>query len=262
MISLKTALIPEKFDVMMKAMKEYDNYIFDLYGTLVDIHTDEIRPSFWKKVCDIYGSYGAVYTYRELKDAYLSKVEEFERDLRRSEKDAEIDLHAVFSFLYEQKGVKADKEMIKQTAVSFREASICHIRLYAGATELLKMLHEHHKKVFLLSNAQELFTVKELEDLMIKDLFDDIFISSACGVKKPGKKFFKALMDKWDLDKDSCLMIGNDLFSDAKGAMNAGIDSYYIHCGLSPKKPCSFKATYEQDHMDLKLLKRRILNSF
>lgn len=30
----------------------YPNCIFDLYGTLVDIHTDESRPEFWKKMAD------------------------------------------------------------------------------------------------------------------------------------------------------------------------------------------------------------------
>jgi putative hydrolase of the HAD superfamily len=27
----------------------YKNIIFDLYGTLVDIHTDEQNPKFWQK---------------------------------------------------------------------------------------------------------------------------------------------------------------------------------------------------------------------
>ena len=30
--------------------KEYRNFIFDLYGTLTDIWTDEKRLSFWKEV--------------------------------------------------------------------------------------------------------------------------------------------------------------------------------------------------------------------
>lgn len=29
-------------------MKAYDNYIFDLYGTLVDIHTEENDPLYGK----------------------------------------------------------------------------------------------------------------------------------------------------------------------------------------------------------------------
>ena len=29
---------------------KYENYIFDLYGTLVDIHTDEEKTELWEKL--------------------------------------------------------------------------------------------------------------------------------------------------------------------------------------------------------------------
>ena len=29
---------------------QYDNYVFDLYGTLVDIHTEEDFPNLWEKL--------------------------------------------------------------------------------------------------------------------------------------------------------------------------------------------------------------------
>ena len=28
--------------------KQYDNFLFDLYGTLVDIHTDEEKDALWE----------------------------------------------------------------------------------------------------------------------------------------------------------------------------------------------------------------------
>ena len=39
----------------------YKNYIFDLYGTLVDIHTEEDNQELWEKMRLFYGYYGAVY---------------------------------------------------------------------------------------------------------------------------------------------------------------------------------------------------------
>ena len=42
----------------------YKNYIFDLYGTLVDINTDEWSAQLWKKMAILYGYYGAAYTYK------------------------------------------------------------------------------------------------------------------------------------------------------------------------------------------------------
>ena len=64
-------------------MKAYDNYIFDLYGTLVDIHTDEEKTELWEKLAQFYGYYGAVYTAEELKNAYACLTGQKEDALRQ-----------------------------------------------------------------------------------------------------------------------------------------------------------------------------------
>ena len=48
----------------------YHNFIFDLYGTLVDIHTNEKKPSLWKKLALFYSFQGAAYTGQELRRRY------------------------------------------------------------------------------------------------------------------------------------------------------------------------------------------------
>ena len=48
----------------------YKNYIFDLYGTLIDIKTNENKPYLWQKVADFYRFHGADYTPQELKKEY------------------------------------------------------------------------------------------------------------------------------------------------------------------------------------------------
>ena len=45
---------------------KYQNYILDLYGTLVDIHTDESKASLWKKIAVYFSAQGAAYTGKEL----------------------------------------------------------------------------------------------------------------------------------------------------------------------------------------------------
>lgn len=48
----------------------YNNYIFDLYGTLIDINTDEWNDDLWKKIGILYAYKGAHYTYDELNEEY------------------------------------------------------------------------------------------------------------------------------------------------------------------------------------------------
>ena len=44
----------------MDKSRNYKNYIFDLYGTPVDIHTEE-QELLWEKLALFYGYYDAVY---------------------------------------------------------------------------------------------------------------------------------------------------------------------------------------------------------
>ena len=41
--------------------RAYKNYIFDFYGTLVDILTDEKYPVLWDTLGQLYQAYGAAY---------------------------------------------------------------------------------------------------------------------------------------------------------------------------------------------------------
>ncbi len=45
----------------------YKNYIFDLYGTLIDINTDEWSAKLWKSLQILYAYHGAEYTPQEIR---------------------------------------------------------------------------------------------------------------------------------------------------------------------------------------------------
>ena len=50
----------------------FGNYFFDLYGTLVDIRTDEQKPSLWRVAAEYYTLGGAAYTPAGLRARYLA----------------------------------------------------------------------------------------------------------------------------------------------------------------------------------------------
>lgn len=147
----------------------------------------------------------------------------------------DIDLLEVFKRLYRDKGIDADELRLRDTAHRFREDSTKFIRLYDGVIELLEGLRDAGKKIFLLSNAQESFTVPEMDELGILKYFDGIMISSEEGICKPQVQFFERLLQKYNLEPQDCLMVGNDKNSDMLGAKKAGIDGLYIHQEISPE---------------------------
>lgn len=231
-----------------KDMKEYKNYIFDLYGTLVDIHTNENKASLWKNMAVIYSMMGAPYTSGELKKQYKKLVcgeasqmkagiiQKY-ADESLTEEDMEVLLENVFKKLFEQKGVVVDHAQIEQIGVVFRSLSLEYIRLFEGVPELLMRLKKNGKKIYLLSNAQRMFTEPEMKMLDIYDSFDGIIYSSDAGVKKPSFHFYDALFKKYNLNKEESVMIGNEYRADIYGAERFGIDSMYVFTAQSGEEP-------------------------
>lgn len=224
----------------------YKNYIFDLYGTLIDINTNEWKVSLWKNMAMIYSMNGAKYTWRELKKKYEELVAEEIKNLppEKYTTTPEPQVEHVFKKLYTLKGVDCSDERAAYTGTVFRSISIKYIKLYDGVYELFEAIRAHGGKIYLLSNAQRIFTEPEIRMVGIWDEFDDILISSDEGAAKPDIKFFSRILEKHDLDPKECIMIGNDYRTDIDGAYNAGMDSLYLHTNISPEIKGEMLAKY------------------
>ncbi|MCC8196940.1 MAG: HAD family hydrolase [Ruminococcus sp.] len=216
----------------------YKTCIFDFYGTLCDIRTDETKPELWEKLALFYSFQGAVYTPEELMNGYFSIVSELETEFR------EIRIEQVFKELFLQKGIPADDALAIHTGQFFRVLSIEHLRLYDGAKDMLERLRKNGRKVYLLSNAQRIFTEYEIKSLGVYDCFDDIFISSDHNCKKPDIEFYNKLIAKHDIDVNTAIMIGNDGVYDINGGKSAGLHTLYIKSDISPDEPIP-----EADHV-------------
>ena len=241
----------------------FDACIFDLYGTLVDIHTDEDAPGLWEKLALFYGFYGAAYRPKELRAAYERLTRELQAGREGLRQDAheacpEIRIEEVFARLFTEKGAPADEALAVHAGQFFRVLSIEYIRLYEGVPETLAALRAAGKKVYLLSNAQKIFTQYEMNALGLTEFFDDIFISSEHGVKKPDRAFFERLLDKHRIDRSRAVMIGNDGACDVEGARRAGLATVYIHSNISPRET-SVQADLCLDHMDMARVRRFLL---
>ena len=196
--------------------------MFDLYGTLIDIHTDEENEKFWKNVALNTVEYKK-FTPEKLKKEYLKLC------YKHSIIKEEIDLLEVFKELYD-----VDEKAAIQIATAFRGLSTKYIKLYRGVKTLLQTLKDQGYYLYLLSNAQEIFTMHELEKLGLLEYFDGIAISSQYGVKKPNVEFYKQAMKKMDV-KGDVMMVGNDYECDVLPALKLGLKSVFIETNLTPR---------------------------
>ena len=215
----------------------YKNYVFDLYGTLVDMNTDEEKKIFWKRISSKFRLYGVRYSYRRLRKQYIKLCKELENGLEEKLKcnHVEIPLEDVFKSLFMLKNKNPLENEVIEMMKYFRKESTQYIKLYDGVLDVLDELKKKGKKIYLLSNAQYYFTMPEIEELGIKDYFDGIVISSSEAYKKPNPKFYDILFTRYNLSKTESVMIGNDSLCDIEGAKLFGIDTFYINTNISPE---------------------------
>lgn len=240
----------------------YKNYIFDLYGTLADISTNENKSSLWKYMAELYGLYGAYYKPQELKKQYGAEVEKEKQ--RVKEKDTEVrfidvKLENVFNALLQNKGVEPTQDFAFVAAKLFRITSTKYIKPYDGAVDLLKTLKASGKNVYLLTNAQRMFTQQELVLMGLYSYFDGIVISSDEECCKPDYKFYDTIFKRYNLNKEESIMIGNDYITDIKGSYDYGIDSCYIHANISPAIKGKLLAKYSVMDGDVYKIKELII---
>lgn len=214
---------------------KYSDLIFDLYGTLVDIHTEE-SDEVWEKCALYFGFYGASYTGEELKHSFRTAMQRREARAGQSyECFPDIPFEEVMAELFEEKGICETAAALGVNAAQlFRICSIEYLRLYPAVLEALAQLREKGYRLWLLSNAQRIFTEYELRHLGLGEQLDGIYISSDYGCRKPDVRFYRALMEEQKLDVSQCLMIGNDRHTDIAGAKAAGMATFYMHTNLTP----------------------------
>lgn len=216
-------------------MMKYKDLIFDLYGTLVDIHTEE-SDLVWEKTAIFFGFYGAHYGTEELKAAFRAAMRRREAQAGQSyECFPDIPFEQVMAELFRDKGIEEHADALGvQAAQLFRIASIEYIRLYPQVLEALRLLRQAGCRLWLLSNAQHVFTAYELRYLGLGEHLDGIYISSDYGCRKPDTRFLGALLAERKLNAQTCLMIGNDRQTDIAGAKAMGLDTLYMHTNLTP----------------------------
>ena len=214
----------------------YTDLIFDLYGTLVDIHTEE-NDLVWEKTAIFFGFYGAHYSGPELKAAFQNAMAAREaKEGQTYECFPDIPFEEVMADLFRTKGITENLHSLGiQAAQLFRISSIEYIRLYPHVLDALSALRAKGYRLWLLSNAQAIFTAYELRHLGLGEQFDAVYLSSDYRCRKPDIRFFRALMEDHELNPANCLFIGNDRNTDIAGAKNAGMATLYMHTELTPR---------------------------
>ena len=228
-----------------KKTGESMNFLFDLYGTLLDIHTEEDGRDVWERIATILGEPLASHTAIEQEYHALCAA-------HCTDAGKEFDLLAVFAQMVKTHAAPMDAGAL---AHAFRMASMKKLCLFPHVKEMLADLRAVGAGVYLVSNAQACFTHRELSDSGLTPYFDGILLSSEAGWKKPAPQIFEVASGRFGIDLSDAIYVGNDLRDDVLGATRVGMPSVYIHTPQSGCYEGMPQPTYvAEDHAELRTL--------
>ncbi len=195
---------------------------FDLYGTLIDILTDEVDP--W-----VYSTLSRYLSYRDIKIAPKELKKTYFEDVKSQLKQSnetypEVDVYKIFSNMMHRYGNKKySKSAIVDTAVLFRSLTMRRFEVFQGVYEVLSTLLEKYE-LALVSDAQWVFTEPEMAMLGLTKYFKFRILSSRFGFKKPDTRLFDMALKKLRVRAEESGYTGDNPQKDLVGAKKAGME--------------------------------------
>jgi len=202
--------------------------LFDLYGTLIDIETDESMEEIYRGVAHFL-TYQGVYMHRwELSDIYYEILKEQKE--QSSEKYPEINVESIWEAFLEQRGVEeslARKALPRMLAQLFRGISRKRLKLYPSVKTVLDELKAAYR-LAIISDAQPCYALPEMRAMSIEGYFDPIIISADFGYRKPDERLMQRALSIMSLTPSEVVFVGNDMYRDIYGASRLGIKTIHF----------------------------------
>ena len=204
---------------------DFDDTLYDTHGNSVialqelfdDFHLERYFPdaqvfydAYWEANIDLWTR----YSKGEITRDYLIE-ERFRRPLMVSEAfraKASSHLSPLSTYLLN---------------ISDRFLEFCSNKpgVLEGAHELMEKKKKKGYRMHMTSNGFHEVQYKKLAACGLMDYFDTIILSEDAGVNKPSPQFFSYALEQSGAQRETTLMIGDNLQTDILGALNAGIDA-------------------------------------
>jgi putative hydrolase of the HAD superfamily len=231
-------------------MMETKAILFDLYGTLIDIETDESMEEIYRGIAH-YLTYHGVYLRRgEVRERYYRIMKQQKE--ARAEAYPEIDVEAIWNEFLMQEGIKSTTlrgQLAKVIAHLYRGISRNRLQLYPDVKRVLNELQARYR-LALISDAQSCFALPEIRAVGLDGYFESIVISSHYGYRKPDPRLFRKTLGNMALEPGEVIWVGNDMFRDIYGARLLGIRNIFIDSNQGEKSYKNIAADYRAQRFE------------
>jgi putative hydrolase of the HAD superfamily len=214
---------------------EIKGILFDLYGTLIDIETDESMEEIYRGIAHFLTYQGVSLHRWEVRDRYYQIMKRQKEE--GGEEYPEIDVEAIWNAFLEQEGIKADpsrRDLARILAQIYRGISRKRLQLYPEVKRVLDDLQPRYRMA-LVSDAQPGYALPEMKAVGLDGYFDPIIISTYYGFRKPDARLFTKPLDILKLTPAEVICVGNDMYRDIYGASRLGIKTIFVDSNQGTK---------------------------
>ena len=200
---------------------DFDDTLYDTYGNAVialretfeAFHLDryfaepkDFYDAYWTANIDLWTRYST----GEIDRPFLV-VERFRRPLSVG------------------KGLEVTEAFCLEMSDKFLDFCSTKSGVIEGAHELMDYLRSRGYRMHMTSNGFHEVQYKKLAACGLRDYFDTIILSEDAGVNKPLPQYFDYALKVSGAERQTTLMIGDNLNTDVLGALNAGIDAMLVN---------------------------------
>ena len=204
---------------------DFDDTLYDTYGNAVialeetfeAFHLDQWFPdpkvfydAYWAANIDLWSRYAK----GEIDHPFLI-VERFRRPLCMSE---ELRMKS-------EESVSAFKDYCLEISDRFLDFCSGKPGVVDGARELMDYLRGRGYRMHMCSNGFHEVQYKKLAACGLRDYFQTVILSEDAGANKPSKDFFDYAFKVSGAERETTIMIGDNLQTDILGARDAGLDT-------------------------------------
>jgi len=223
--------------------------IFDMNGTLTDIHTNEWHDDVYRVISNLLSYQGILLDPNTVKDSYFQIMEE--QRAASGERHPEFDAAGIFREIISRHSTNFTRhlppEKLEQLprlfAETHRAASRYRLQLYHGVEDTIKqLLPKYH--LAIISDGQTAYAVPELNAVGLSGYFDPVIVSGNFGYRKPDRRLFESALTAMKMKPSEVVFVGNDMYNDIHGAQKLRIKTVFVRSNQGLQKKEGVKPDY------------------